>query len=79
LQLTIIVAAVVGIISSAITVLVMNNAPLMSPINANECTADETCEMNSAYVAGLLKTGSMSAGSQIGGGLYVDGGASYIQ
>jgi hypothetical protein len=51
---TIVVAAVVGILSSTITVLIINNGPLLSPVNANECTADGTCEVNSLISQGSI-------------------------
>ena len=70
----IIVAAVVGVLSSVITVLVMNgtSSPLLSGVNANECTADGTCEMNSAT---LPDNGSVRFGHD---GIWMEGGGEIL-
>ncbi len=65
---TIIVSAVVAIVASLVTALVINGAyTQFSPrlINANSCNADETCEVNSLLVnrgniVTRTTTGSMS-------------------
>lgn len=69
--MTILIALVVGILSSAITASIVSKNVLLGPtvppkeIRANSCNADDTCEINKAIVLSSLGVFGNFAGNSV--------------